>query len=98
MRLSEFLQAHPEFDADAGIELGKLAEQVMHLDRTASLTVAIGMEKKGGRLMTQIKHSAKPPKPDPEAGLFFVKDGELTKDDPWQMSIDDFATTNEETD
>lgn len=89
MHLSEFLAEFPELDAEAGATLTDLAERVMHLDRKGSITVKVGLEKKGGRVMTQIQVDDRPPKDDPEAGLFFVHpDKGLTKEDPWQTRID----------
>ncbi len=89
MHLSEFLAEFGDLDAEAGATLTDLAERVMHLDRKGSLTVKVSLEKKGGRVMTQIHVNDSPPKDDPEAGLFFVHpDKGLTKDDPWQTRLD----------
>lgn len=90
MLLSEFLADFPDLDVEAGRSLADLSAAVLSLDRKGSLTVTVGLEKKNQRVMTQVNHSAKPPKLDPEAGLYFVHPEKgLTKEDPWQTSLDD---------
>lgn len=89
MKLSEFVAEFPLLDAAAGADLADIAAQVQHMDRKGSLTLKVSVEKKGGRVMTQLAVDNKPPKDDPEAGLFFVHpDKGLTKDDPWQTRLD----------
>lgn len=88
-KLSEFIADHPDLDIDGGLTLAEIAERVVHLDRRGEITVKIGMEKKGGRVMTTIRVDDKPPKDDPEAGLYFVHPEKgLSKDDPYQTRLD----------
>lgn len=90
MLISEFLADFPHLDRDIGAELADVAQQVRDKDRKGGLTITVSIEKKGERVMVQVNGQAKPPKDDPEAGLYFVSPrGGLTKDDPWQTSIDD---------
>ena len=91
--LSQFIAGFADLDAEAGHTLTELAERVMHLDRKGEITVKIGLERKGGRVMTQIRVDDKPPKDDPEAGLFYVHPEKgLTKDDPYQGRLVDTDT------
>lgn len=97
MRLSEFLAEFPDVDATAGADLAAIAGRAFALDRKGSLTVQLKVEKKGGRVMVTVGHEAKPPKDDPEAGLYFVADQGLSKDDPWQARIEFDPATGEVT-
>lgn len=97
MLISEFLADFPHLDRDIGAELANVAQQVREKDRKGGLTISIGVERKGERVMVQVNGQAKFPKDDPEAGLYFVTArGGLTKDDPWQTSIDDIDPTTGE--
>lgn len=89
MLISEFLADFPHLDRDIGADLAEVSTQARELDRKGRVSIDISVEKKGERVMVQVNHSTKPPKADPEAGLYFVHKGALTKDDPWQTSIDD---------
>lgn len=90
MKLSEFLADHPDLDQDAGKALAEISAGVIALDRKASLTLKVDVEKKGGRVLTAVNFGVKPAKPDPEAGIYFVHpERGLTKTDPWQTSLDD---------
>lgn len=59
----------------------------MHSEKAGSMRLSVALSRKGSRLLTQIASSTTAPKPDPEAGLFYVRDGQLTKDDPFQQTI-----------
>jgi hypothetical protein len=89
MLISEFLADFPDLDRDIGQDLAQIARGAVDLDRKARLSIDIGVEKKGARVMVQVNHTTKPPKPDPEAGLYFATERGLSKDDPWQTSIHD---------
>lgn len=89
MKLSDFLLAHPQFDAECGQALSDICLEVLHLDRKGSLVLRIEAEKQGTRVMTKIGHTARPPAPDPEAGLWFHTQDGLSKDDPYQLTIYD---------
>lgn len=90
MLLSEFIADHPDIDAEAGRALADIANGVVTLDRKGALTLTVGMEKKGQRVLTAVTYGEKPPKPDPEAGIYFVHPEQgLCKHDPWQTSLDD---------
>lgn len=91
MLISQFLADFPDLDRDIGTDLADISRRAMELDRKGKVTVEIAVERKGGRVMVQVNHTSKPPKPDPEAGLYYLDPNKaaLTKDDPWQTSIDD---------
>lgn len=89
MRISEFLADFPDLDRDIGDDLAEVSQRAIELDRKGRVAIEIQVEKKGQRVMVQVNHTTKPPKPDPEAGLYFATDKGLSKDDPWQTSIND---------
>lgn len=88
--LSEFLAAHcgGTLDREAGAALAALAQDVAYHEKPGTLTVTIRVERKGSRVLVAGHHSAKPPKGDPEAALYFVAPDGLTRDDPHQMTLD----------
>jgi hypothetical protein len=88
MKLSEFLQAYPDVDIEAGIELANVAALAQNLDRKGSLVLKVNVEKKGGRVLATVGSEAKHPRPDAEAGLWHVGPDGLTKDDPYQGRMD----------
>ena len=88
MLLSEFLAGYGDIDRDAGDELAQVAALAHTLDRKGTVTVKFQVEKKGGRVMVTVGTDTKPPKPDPEAGLWHVGPDGLTKEDPYQTRFD----------
>lgn len=89
--LSEFLINYPEFDRRVGRELAELAADVQATDRKGSMVLKFDVAKLGqtdGRVIVKTASEVRPPKSDPDAGLFFTTDRGLTKDDPTQVRID----------
>lgn len=87
MLLSEFLADYGDVDREAGEELANVAALTAALDRKGSLTLKVSFEKKGARVMAVVGTDAKPPRPDAEAGLWFVGQDGLCKDDPGQVRL-----------
>lgn len=89
--LSEFLINYPEFDRRVGRELTELAADVTATDRKGSMVLKFDVAKLGqtdGRVIVKVASEVKPPKSDPDAGLFFAGDKGLSKDDPTQVRVD----------
>jgi hypothetical protein len=89
--LSEFLINYPDFDRAAGAELAELAATVAAMDRKGSMALKLEVAKVGqnnARLIVKVATEVKPPKSDPDAGLFFPGARGLSKDDPQQVRVD----------
>ena len=89
--LSEFLVNYPDLDRAAGRELAELAETVAAMDRKGSMVLKLDVAKVGqnnGRVIVKVGTEVKPPKSDPDAGLFFPGARGLSKDDPQQVRVD----------
>ena len=99
MLLSEWVAAHArgQLDREVGDAINDVAQAVMLLDKQGSVTLELRLEKTGGRLLVAGKVKAKAPEADPEAGLYFLGESGLSKDDPYQMKFDDAVDFNAET-
>mgnify|MGYP001557965720 CR=1 FL=1 len=99
MLLSEWIADHArgQLDREAGQAIDTVAQAVMLLDKGGTVTVALRLEKTGGRLLVAGKVAAKAPEADPEAGLYYLGDHGLSKDDPHQLRFDDMRELNPDT-
>ena len=99
MLLSEWIKTHArgQLDIEVGEAINDVAQAVMLLDKGGTVTLDLKLEKTGGRLLVAGRVKAKAPEADPEAGLYFLGETGLSKDDPYQMKFDDVREFDPET-
>lgn len=99
MLLSEWVAAHArgQLDREVGDAINEVAQAVILLDKSGSVTLDLKLEKTGGRLLVAGKVKTKTPEADPEAGLYFLGSDGLSKDDPYQMKFEDVRDFDPET-
>lgn len=90
MLLSELLITHARGDLDRQAEhaIREVAEAVNDLDKVGVVTLKLKFDKTGGRIMVAGTVESKIPLPPAEAGLYFVGDDGLQKDDPKQFAFE----------
>ena len=90
MTFHEWIKQHARGDLDSQMTeaLNEVAGAVALLDKKGSVVLKLEVGKTGGRLIVAGKVEVKAPEADPEAGLYFLGDEGLTKDDPFQMKWD----------
>lgn len=90
MLLSDLLTADfADVDREAGDKLDAVARKAADTDRKGKVVLTFAVEKLKSRVIISVAAVETLPKDDPESALFFVHPGKgLTKDDPWQTSLD----------
>lgn len=90
MEFHDWIAQHARGDLDNQMTeaLNEVAGAVALLDKDGTVTLKLKVGKTGGRLIVAGKVETKAPEADPEAGLYFLGDDGLTKDDPFQMKWD----------
>lgn len=66
-------------------------QRLVFADRKGSMTIKVEVDKVGrdnGRVIVKVANEVKPPKSDPDAGLFYPSARGLSKDDPQQVRVD----------
>lgn len=86
--LSKILATYPEVDAAAGEALDQVADAAQTLGRKGTVTLKFVAEKQGARVLVDVGHDLKLPKPDTEIHLWHVGPEGLTQHDQFQTRID----------
>lgn len=91
MLLSELIASEfGDIDQEAGDKLDAVARKIAQTEGgKGKVTLTFAIARKKARVMVTLVADETMPKDVPEAALFFVHPNRgLTKDDPWQTSLD----------
>lgn len=87
-------------EADLSAKMHELIEQVLETGKKGTLTLTITVDADDAdarRLVLTEKVVSKLPQPDPRKSIFFADDtGNLTRNDPSQLTFDGIAVVKEE--
>lgn len=90
-KLSQILASYPEVDIAGGEALDQVADAAQTLGRKGTVTLKFTVEKQGARVVLDIGHEKREPKPHTELHLWHVGPDGLTQDDPYQTRLNTAA-------